>query len=89
MLKRTQLNRLLATFGECDGLLASTSLPNEQASAVQTDSQQLKTEKPAQFSTKSDSQLDNDSLQSLFAMLPPPITASQTATTEPDKCGRR
>lgn len=76
-LNRTQLNRLLATFGERDGLLASTSLPDEQASAVQTDSQQPKAEKPAQSSTKSDSQLDNASLQALFAMLPPPITASQ------------
>lgn len=84
VLNRTQLNQLLATFGERDGLLASTSLPGEQASAVQTDGQQPKAEKPAQSSTKSDSQLDNASLQALFAMLPPPITASQQATTEPD-----
>lgn len=85
VLNRTQLNRLLATFGERDGLLASTSLPGEQASAVQTDGQQPKSEKPAQSSTKSDSQLDNASLQALFAMLlPPPITASQPATTEQD-----
>ncbi|NIG88371.1 flagellar hook-length control protein FliK [Serratia symbiotica] len=83
VLNHTQLNLLLATFGERDGLLASTSLPGEQASAVQTDGQQPKAEKPAQSSTKSDSQLDNASLQALFAM-PPPITASQPATTEPD-----
>lgn len=84
VLNRTQLNWLLATFGERDGLLASTSLPGKQASAVQTDGQQPKAKKPAQSSTKSDSQLDNASPQALFARLPPPITVSPPVTTEPD-----
>jgi len=89
VLNRTELNQILATFGERDGLLASTSLSGKQTNAVQTDDQQPKAEKPAQSSTSPDSQLDNTSLQALFAMLLPlpitaqtPLTARQQATTE-------
>ncbi|NIG62139.1 MAG: hypothetical protein G5663_00590 [Serratia symbiotica] len=55
VLNRTQPNQLMSIFCERDVLLALTSLPGKQATAVQTDDQQPKAEKPTQFSTTSDS----------------------------------
>jgi flagellar hook-length control protein FliK len=89
-LSRSQLNSLLAAFGEHDGLPA-TALPfGDRAVNAPTDERQSDAEQSARPATAADGELDAATLQALFAMLPaavaaqPPIAASQPAATEPD-----
>ncbi|CAI1566996.1 flagellar hook-length control protein FliK [Serratia ficaria] len=82
-LSRSQLNALLATFGERDGLLA-TALPcGDRAVNAPADRRQPDAQQSAPPATAADGELDAATLQALFAMLPaalaaqPPVASGQ------------